>query len=107
MSDYIQEAEEKLKAARARLKVGREMKALKGSAPTLFEIIDGEISLELNKGYNDTAPLNYDEYLESHGAVRGMRRIRNLIDAKEVEEVHASEEVAAIEQNIKLVKQNG
>lgn len=106
MADYIQQMEEKLKASRARVKTGREMKALKSSAPTLFEIIDGEISLELNRGYGDEA-LSYEAYLESHGAVRGIRRIRNLIDSKEAEEVQASQEVTAIEDNIKLVKGNG
>lgn len=99
--------EQKLKSARSRVRVGREMKALKQSAPTLFEIIDGEISLEINRGYNDKTPLSYDEYLASHGAVRGIRRIRNLIDSREAEEVQASQEVKAIEDNIKLVKENG
>lgn len=106
MADYIQEMEEKLKASRARVKVGREMKALKASAPTLFEIIDTEISLAVNKMTQDK-PLDYDEYISLHGQVVGIRRIRNLIDSKEVEEVHASQEVKAIEDNIKLVKSNG
>ncbi len=103
MSDYIQDMEEKLKASRARVKQGREMKALKQSAPTLFEIIDGEISLVVNKMTTDK-PLAYDEYLELHGQHRGIMRIRNLIDSKEVEEIQAAQEVKAIEENIKLVK---
>lgn len=107
MADYVQEMQEKLKASRARLRQGREIKALKASAPTLFDIIDTEISLELNRGYDDKAPLSYEQYLESHGAVRGIRRIRNLIDAKESEEIQAAQEVEALEENIKLVRSNG
>lgn len=103
---YIQDMEEKLKSARLRVKQGREMKALKGSAPTLFEIIDGEISLQLNKMTQDK-PLDYDQYLSVHGQIVGIRRIRNVIDSKEVEEVQAAQEVTAIQDNIELVKQNG
>lgn len=100
---YVQELEAKLAASRKRVKEGREMKALKNSAPTLFDIIDTEISLELNRGYGDT-PLTYEQYLASHGAVRGIRRIRNLIDSKEAEEVQASQEVTAIQDNLKQIK---
>lgn len=103
MADYIQEMEEKLQSRRAAVKVGREMKALKQSAPTLFEIIDGEISLGLNKMTQDK-PLGYDDYLSVHGQIVGIRRIRNLIDSKEVEEPAAAQEVKALEDNIKLVK---
>lgn len=100
---YVEELEKKLTASRKRVKEGREMKALKNSAPTLFDIIDTEISLELNRGYGDK-PLSHEEYLESHGAVRGIRRIRNLIDSKEAEEVQASQEVSAIQDNLKQIK---
>src|SRR5690349_14895846 len=104
--NYIQDMEEKLKSARTRVKAGREMKALKQSAPTLFEIIDTEITLAVNKMTQDK-PVSYDEYVSLHGQVVGIRRIRNLIDAKEVDEVQAAQEVKAIEDNIKLVKNNG
>lgn len=100
---YVEELEKKLAVSRKRVKEGREMKALKNSAPTLFDIIDTEISLELNRGYGDK-PLSHEEYLESHGAVRGIRRIRNLIDSKEAEEVQASQEVSAIQDNLKQIK---
>lgn len=103
MADYVQELENKLKAARIRVKQGREVKQLKASAPTLFEIIDGEISLELNRGYGNT-PLSYDEYMASHGAVRGIRRIRDLLNSKEAEEVAASQEVTGITDNLKQIK---
>lgn len=106
MADYIQEMEQKLQASRQRVKVGREMKALKQSAPTLFEIIDTEISLAVNK-MTQTEPLSREEYLSLHGQVLGVKRIRNLIDSREVEESQAAEEVKAIEENIKLVKDNG
>ena len=49
MADYESQLAAKLSAARKRLAQGNEMKALKNSAPTLFEIIDGQITLELNK----------------------------------------------------------
>lgn len=101
--NYIQDMEEKLKAARVRVKQGREIKALKASAPTLFEIIDGEISLQLNKMTQDK-PLDYDQYLSVHGQIVGIRRIRDLMNSKEAEEVQAAQEVKAIEDNIKLVK---
>ena len=103
MSDYEQQLGKTLESARKRLRQGREMKTLKSAAPTLFEIIDAEISLEVNRGYGDK-PLSYEEYLESHGAHRGIRRIRNLINAKEADEVMASQEVAAIEGNLEQIK---
>lgn len=102
-TDYIQESEAKLKAARKRLSQGKEIKALKASAPTLYEIIDGEISLIVNKMTAETA-VSYDEYLDLHGQVRGIMRIRNLLDSKEAEEVAAAQEVKAIEDNLKLIK---
>ena len=99
MSSYVQELEAKLAASRTRLAASREIIALKASAPTLFEIIDTEISLELNRGYGDT-PLGYEEYLASHGAVRGIRRIRNLLDSKAAEEVVANQEVVSITEQL-------
>lgn len=97
---YEHELNQKLSAARKRLRQGREIKALKSSAPTLFEIIDSEISLEVNRGYGET-PLSYEAYLESHGAVRGIKRIRNLLDSREAEEESASNEVAVIQDQLK------
>lgn len=103
MSDYIQELSAKLDAARARVRQGNEIKALKASAPTLFEIMDGEISLALNKMTQDT-PLSYEEYLSAHGKIVGIKRIRNLLDSKEVEAPMASQEVIAIQENIKQIE---
>lgn len=100
---YVQELQDKLKARRAVVKQGAQMKALKDGAPELLRIIDDEISLELNRGYGDK-PLSYDEYMESHGAVRGIRRIRNLMDAKEADAVGARQEVHAIQDNLKQIK---
>lgn len=100
---YVQQLEEKLEAARNRVKKGREFKNLKAGAPSLFEVIDGEISLAVNKMTQST-PLSYDEYLSVHGQVVGIRRIRDLINSKEIEEGQAAQEVKAIEDNIKLVK---
>lgn len=100
MSDYTRDLQLKLEAARKRVRQGAEVKQIKSHAPTLYEIIDGEISLELNRGYS-SKPLSYDDYLESHGAVRGIRRIRSLLDSKEAEEVAASQEVEAIEEQLK------
>lgn len=105
-SEYIEQMEKVLKSRRAAVKVGREMKALRESAPTLFEIIDGEISLVVNK-MTQTKALSYDDYIELHGQVVGIRRIRELINSKEVEEEQAAQEVKAIEENIKLVKNGG
>jgi len=103
MSDYINQLEDKLQAARVRVKQGREAKALKDSAPTLYEIIDGEISLAVNKMTQQT-PLDRDEYLSIHGQVVGIRRIRDLLNSKEVEEVAAATEVAAITENLENIK---
>lgn len=103
MADYIQEAEDKLQAARKRLNQGKQVKALKASAPVLYEIIDGEISLLVNK-ITAEKPLDYDSYLDAHGQVRGIMRIRNLLNSKEAEEVSAAEEVRAIEENLKQFK---
>jgi hypothetical protein len=96
MSDYTQELANKLEAARIRVRQGTEVKQLKASAPTLFEIIDTEISLLVNK-MTSNVPMPRDEYLSAHGQVVGIRRIRSLLDSKEAEEVAASQEVQAIE----------
>ncbi len=101
--NYIQEMEEKLKAARKRVKQGREMNQLKASAPTLFEIIDGEISLIATK-MTAPEPLTYEQYLDSPGQAVGIKRIRNLINSKSVEAEQSAQEVEAIQDNIKLVK---
>lgn len=100
MSDYIKNLNDKLVSARKRVRQGNEVRALKQSAPTLFEIIDTEISLEVNRGYSNT-PLSHEEYLESHGAVRGIRRIRDLLNSKEAEAVSASQEADVIQDQIK------
>jgi hypothetical protein len=100
---YIDQLEDKLKAARGRLRQGREVAALKESAPTLFDIIDTEISLAVNRMTQDK-PLDYDAYLSTHGEVKGIKRIRNLIDAKEIDAPQAQAEVKAIEDNIKQIK---
>ena|SRR6478609_2961484 len=97
---YRQDLTGKLQAAQKRVKQGREVKALKESAPTLFEIIDTEISMEVNRGYGEKA-LSYEDYLESHGAVRGIKRIRNLLDSKEAEAVSSNEEVTILQKQLK------
>lgn len=103
MSDYRNDLHQKLESARKRVKQGREVSALKSAAPSLFEIIDTEISLEVNRAFADK-PLSYEDYLESHGAVRGIKRIRNLLDSREAEAVQASQEVEAIEGNLKQIE---
>lgn len=103
MADYLQEMENKLQAARGRVKQGREIKQLKQSAPTLFEIMDSEISLAVTR-MTGAIPLSHDEYLSQHGRVAGIKVIRDLLNFKEAEEVAAAQEVAAIQDNIKLVK---
>lgn len=103
MADYVQELQAKLQAAQERLKQGREMKALKAGAPTLLEIIDGEISLAVNR-MTQEKPLAYEEYLSAHGEVRGIRRIRDLINSKEAEEVVSAQEVNSIQSNLKQIK---
>jgi hypothetical protein len=98
--DYEQQLSQKLQSARTRVKQGREFKALKASAPSLFEIIDTEVSLILNRAFGEK-PLDYDAYLSAHGEMKGIKRIRNLIDSKEAEEVQAAQEVQAIEGQLK------
>lgn len=100
---YTQELEEKLQAARKRVKAGQEVKALKDSAPSLFEIMDTEISLAVNRAFSDK-PLDYDGYLSAHGEVKGIKRIRDLLNSKEAEEVQAVQEVKAIEGNLEQIK---
>lgn len=99
MSDYTQELEEKLRSARKRVREGAEVSALKASAPTLFEIIDGEMSLAVNRAFSEK-PLSHEEYLSAHGEVKGIRRIRNLIDAKEALQPQAAAEAEAIQNNL-------
>lgn len=100
---YIQQLEEKLEATRKRAKTGAQFKNLKAGAPALFEVIDGEISLLVNK-MTQEKPLDYDAYLSAHGQVVGIRRIRDLVNSKEAEESQAVAEAKAIQDNIKLVK---
>lgn len=97
---YIEELTLKLAAARKRIRQGVEVKQLKASAPTLFEIMDGEISLAVNKAFSQK-PLPHDEYLSVHGQVVGIRRIRDLLNAKEVEEVVAAQEATALQEQLK------
>ena len=103
MSDYTDQLEAKLQASRNRLKQGNEIKSLKSNAATLFEIIDGEISLVVNKMTTPT-PMSYEEYLSAHGQVVGIRKIRDLINSKEAEAVSAQQEVKAIEEQLKQFK---
>ena len=103
MSDYVQELEAKLKATRQRAKEGEQAKQLKANASVLYDVIDGEISLAVNRAFSDT-PLPYEEYLSAHGEVKGIRRIRNLLDAKEVQAGQAQAEVDAIQSNLKQIK---
>lgn len=100
---YVEQLNEKLGSAQKRVRQGREMNALKAAAPTLYEIIDLEISIEINKGYGDK-PLPYHEYMASHGAAAGIRRIRNLMTGKEADEVPAAQEAEAIRDNLKQIK---
>lgn len=97
---YRDDLQAKLESAQKRVRQGREVKALKSSAPTLFEIIDLEISLIANIMTADKA-LAYDEYLEKHGEIRGIMRIRNLLDSREVEAESAAQEVASIQSAVK------
>lgn len=101
--DYMTQLNEKLQAARARVKQGNEVKALKESAPTLFEIMDTEISLIVNT-MTQEKPLSHDDYLSAHGKVRGVMSIRNLLNSKEAEAPAAQQEVKGIEENIKQIK---
>lgn len=103
MSDYTRDLELKLEAARKRVRQGAEVKQLKANAPTLFEIIDNEISLAVNR-MTTSNPLSHEEYLSTHGQVVGIRRIRNILDSREAEEVTASQEVVAIEEQLKQFK---
>lgn len=105
MSEYLDDLNKKLESARKRVRKGRQVKALKDAAPDLFEIIDGEITLEINKGYGEI-PLTRDEYLESHGAVRALKRMRNLMDAAEKDEVAAAQEVKVINDQVEQFKKD-
>lgn len=100
MSEYVQELESKLKSARERVRKGTELKGLKQSTPTLFEIIDNEISLAVNKMTQQKA-CSYEEYLSLHGQVVGIRRIRNVIDGKILEVDSASQEATVLGDQLK------
>lgn len=100
---YVQELEEKLEATLKRAKEGEQAKQLKHNAPVLFDVVDGEISLAVNRAFGDK-PLPYEEYLSAHGEVKAFRRVRNLLDAKEVQANQAQQEVDAIQSNLKQIK---
>ena len=103
MDDYTKNLNQRLASLRKRVRQGNEITALRASAPTLFEIIDGEISLELNRAFGDK-PLGYEDYLESHGAVRGIKRIRSLLEAKEAEVESSVNAAQAVEDDLKQIK---
>lgn len=100
---YEQQLAEKLSAARKRVTQGREVKAMKQSAPAFFEIIDGEVSLLMNRVFGDKA-LAYDDYLTAHGEMKGMKKIRDILNSKEAEEASSTQEVKAIQENIKQLQ---
>lgn len=103
LSKYQSDLGKKLAAAQERVRTGRQVKALKQAAPDFFEIIDLEISLSVNRAFGDK-PLPYDDYLTEHGKVAGMRRVRDLLNSKEAEEVAASQEVTAIQETLSSVQ---
>lgn len=103
MADFEQQLNEKLKAARKRVRQGREVKILKKSAPLLFEIMDTEISLSVNR-MTGTKPLSHEDYLAEYGKVVGIRQVRSLLESKEVEEKAASDEALALDKQIKQFK---
>lgn len=103
MSDYIAELEATLQSARRQVRQGRQAKALKAGAPLLFEVIDGEISLVVNRAFADK-PLDYDAYLSAHGEVKGIKRIRDLLTSKENDEVGAVQRDKDIEKTQKQIK---
>lgn len=100
MADYQQELVKKLASAKKRVAQGVELRALRQSAPSLFEIIDVEIKNILAKMTSET-PLSYDEYLSAHGQARGISKIRNVIEARENDTQQAGEEARAIEEQLK------
>lgn len=102
---YIEDLENKLVAARKRVSQGNEARALKDSAPTLYEIMDTEISLAVNK-MTQKEPLSYEDYLSVHGQVVGIRSIRDLLHSKEVEAPAALQEADAIDKQLKQFKQD-
>lgn len=103
MADYVSELEEKLKSTQKRLKASNQIKHVKSAAPLFFEIIDGEISLVLNRMTADK-PLDYDAYLSAHGEIKGMKRIRDLVNSKEADGAVAQQEAEGIQQNLKQIK---
>lgn len=98
--NYRTELSNKLVAAQKRARTGREVKALKASAPSLFEIIDLEISM-LASAMTADKPLSYEDYLDKHGQARGIMRIRNLLDSKEAEAESSAQEASAIQETLK------
>lgn len=102
----MQELNDKLNAARKRVNKSRNFKAIQEASPDLLEVMDLEVSLALNRMTADEA-LSYDEYLSEHGVVKGIRKIRNLMNSAIAEEQSASNEVNEIEKQIKSIKENG
>jgi hypothetical protein len=100
---YEQQLGEKLESARSRVRMSNQMKALKDNAPALFEVIDTEVYSIYTKAFGDK-PLSYDDYLSAHGEMRALKRIRNLVDSKEVDGVMAQQEAQAIQKNLKQIQ---
>src|SRR5574343_2064157 len=103
MANYLDDLNTKLKVAQNRLSKGRQMKTLKETAPDLLEIIDTEVSLSINR-MNQSTPLTYEEYLSEHGVGKGLRRIRDLINAAEADAVVAAREANVISEQVKQIE---
>lgn len=99
MDDYIKNLTAKRDAARKRVNEGRAVKALKDNAPALFELIDTEISLALNRMTQPT-PLSDRDYLAAHGEIKALQRIRSVLEAREVEEVAQAEQAKILDEQL-------
>lgn len=102
---YIEQLEDTLAQKRKDIADARHIKVLKSAAPLLFEIMDTEVSLLLNKMTQDE-PLTHEQYLSAHGQVVGVRRIRNLLTKKESGEENALVEAKVIEDQLGELKKD-
>src|SRR5690349_8586155 len=105
MEKYQKELVEKLAAAQKRVRQGRAVKALKDNAPDLFEIIDIEITLGLNK-LTQPEPLSDREHLATHGYIKGLQKARDIMNAVEKQEVSAAAEARAVDEQLQSITKN-
>lgn len=102
MADYRKELGARLASAQRRVRMGVIAKALNDSKDSvaLFAIIDEEISVIANDILG-TKPLDEKEYISKHGEMKGLKRLRQMIEYYGKDHDTAAAEVEVLRKQLK------